>query len=115
MFLLSCKTEEPTEFLEICGKGKLRWALGYPYPVGLHLDEKTRDEVKRIKTRISDLSTTFTFNLNEENTVLEFSVEELAGVPQDLVDSFEKVWLDHFMLRIIGGTPILRIPEFRYG
>jgi hypothetical protein len=30
-------------------------------------------------------------NVNEENTVLEFSVDQLAGVAQDLIDSFEKV------------------------
>jgi len=55
------------------------------------LDETTRDEVKRIKTRISDLGTTFCSNLNEDNTELVFSRQELEGVPQDLVDSFEKV------------------------
>jgi Zn-dependent oligopeptidase len=58
---------------------------------GLQLDEETRNEVKRIKMKISELGTKFGSNLNEENTVLEFSVDELAGVPQDLVDSFEKV------------------------
>ncbi len=47
--------------------------------------------MKRIKTKISELETKFNSNINEENTVLQFSVEELAGVPQDLVDSFEKV------------------------
>ncbi len=47
--------------------------------------------MKRIKMKISELGTKFGSNLNEENTVLEFSVDELAGVPQDLVDSFEKV------------------------
>ncbi len=45
-------------------------------------------------TKISDLGTTFSSNLNEENTVLTFKAEELAGVPQDLVDSFEKVIFD---------------------
>jgi Zn-dependent oligopeptidase len=57
----------------------------------LQLDEETRNEVKQIKTKISELETKFNSNINEENTVLNFSVEELAGVPQDLVDSFEKV------------------------
>ena len=55
------------------------------------MDEPTREEIKELKTRISDLGTTFTSNLNEENTILEFSVEELDGVPQDLINSFEKV------------------------
>ena len=55
------------------------------------MDEETRNEVKRIKTKISELETKFNSNINEENTVLQFAVEELAGVPQDLIDSFEKV------------------------
>ena len=55
------------------------------------MDEETRNKVKRIKMKISELGTKFGSNLNEENTILEFSVDELAGVPQDLVDSFEKV------------------------
>jgi hypothetical protein len=37
--------------------------------------------------------TTFSSNLNEENTVLLFSEDELEGVPKPLLDSFEKVSL----------------------
>ncbi len=55
------------------------------------MDEKTREEVKAIKKRISDLGTTYMSNLNEDTTYREFTKEELAGVPEDLVDSFEKV------------------------
>ena len=58
---------------------------------GLHLDEKTREEVKSIKKEISDLGTTFGSNLNEDTTYLLFSEEELKGVPEDLIKSFEKV------------------------
>ena len=58
---------------------------------GLHLDEKTRDEVKSIKKEISDLGTTFGSNLNEDTTYLLFTEEELKGVPEDLIKSFEKV------------------------
>jgi len=57
---------------------------------GLHLDEKTREEVKSIKKEISDLGTTFGSNLNEDTTYLLFSEEELKGVPEDLIKSFEK-------------------------
>ena len=57
---------------------------------GLHLDQKLRDEVKAVKTEMSELATQFGSNLNEDTTFLWFSPEELAGVPQDLVDSFEK-------------------------
>jgi Zn-dependent oligopeptidase len=59
---------------------------------GLHLDEATRDKVKEVKKKISELGTQFRFNLNEDTSFLFFDLEELAGVPQDLVDSFEKVF-----------------------
>jgi hypothetical protein len=48
-------------------------------------------EIGRLKTRLSELVTTFSSNLNEENTVLLFSEDELEGVPKPLLDSFEKV------------------------
>lgn len=57
---------------------------------GLHLDEGQRDKIKAVKTKISELATEYSSNLNEENTSLYFSEAELAGVPKDLVDSFEK-------------------------
>jgi len=57
---------------------------------GLHLDEDTRNQVKAVKTKISELQTSYSSNLNEENTCLYFSKDELAGVPEDLVESFEK-------------------------
>jgi len=58
---------------------------------GLHLDEAKRDQVKAIKTKMSELATEFSSNLNEDTTSLLFSEDELAGVPGDLVDSFERV------------------------
>ena len=58
---------------------------------GLHLEEGTRDEVKKIKKEISNLGTTFGSNLNEDTTFLHFTEDELKGVPEDLVKSFERV------------------------
>ena len=58
---------------------------------GLHLDEKTRNEVKAIKKEISDLGTNFGSNLNEDTTFVYFTEDELKGVPEDLIKSFEKV------------------------
>ncbi len=57
---------------------------------GLHLDGEKRDKVKAVKKKISELGTQFSFNLNEDSTCIYLSEAELKGVPQDLVNSFEK-------------------------
>lgn len=58
---------------------------------GFHLPEKTRGEITTVKKSISQLATQYSYNLNEDDTTLTFTREELAGVPDDLVDSFDKV------------------------
>ncbi len=57
---------------------------------GLHLDQAKRDEITKVKKRISELGTQFSSNLSEDTTSLLFTRDELAGVPEDLVNSFEK-------------------------
>ena len=57
---------------------------------GLHLDEDKREEIKNVKKRISELGVKFNKNLNEDTTFLLFDQSELTGVPEDLVNSFDK-------------------------
>lgn len=56
---------------------------------GLHLEPSVQEQVKALKHEINDLGVKYTKHSNEENTVLEFSDEELAGTPEDFVKSLD--------------------------
>ncbi|RKF79802.1 Saccharolysin [Golovinomyces cichoracearum] len=57
--------------------------------LGIEKGEK-RDRFKDIKKRLSQLQIEFQKNLNEENGGIWFSKDELDGVPNDLLEGFEK-------------------------
>jgi len=57
---------------------------------GLHLNETARNEITDLKKEISNLATTFQSNLCEDSTTLLFTVDELKGVSDDLIETFEK-------------------------
>ena len=52
---------------------------------GMHLSQEKRDELKRLKTELSDTGIEFDRNINEADMYLEFTAEELAGAPADFL------------------------------
>ena len=85
---------ESKRLLEKSYKGYLHNGLGIKNP-------EKRARFKGIEKRLSDLSTTFSKNLNEENGGNWFTKEELDGVPEDVLATLkkgegeheEKLWL----------------------
>ncbi|CAH8846235.1 unnamed protein product [Trichobilharzia szidati] len=58
---------------------------------GLHLDDNTRKVIESLSKEESRLSIDFNRALNEENTFLEFTDEELAGCPADFIEGLKKL------------------------
>ncbi len=55
------------------------------------MDEEIRNKVKKLRQKLSDLQLEFAKNINEENKKFLFRKEDLAGVPNDLINALEKV------------------------
>jgi Zn-dependent oligopeptidase len=55
-----------------------RIMLNLAFLKGLHLDDETRNKVKDLKEKISDLCIEFSKNCNEEATKLTFTAEQLS-------------------------------------
>lgn len=53
--------------------------------LGLNLSKETRERVEQLKTAIGENCIRFQQNLNEENTMLYFTEDELAGMPADFI------------------------------
>ena len=74
---------ESQRLLEKERKSYIRNGLGIPAG-------PQRDRFKEIKKRLSQIQIEFQKNLNEENGGIWFSKKELEGVPDDVVEGFEK-------------------------
>ncbi len=74
---------ESQRLLEKDHKSYIRNGLGVPAG-------PKRDRFKEIKKLLSDIGIKFQKTLNEENSGLWFTPEELDGVPEDIVNNFKK-------------------------
>lgn len=77
----SCLSAEMKRFLEKIIRLRKR--------DGLHLSPDIQKQVKDLKNEINDLSLKFSKAINEENTVLEFSEDELKGLPEEFVKNLD--------------------------
>lgn len=57
----------------------------------MHLSPEVQKQVKDLKNEINELSLKFTKAMNEENTILEFTEEELKGLPEEFVKNLDMV------------------------
>lgn len=58
---------------------------------GLNLPKEQRDEIKKLRIKLSNLQTEFSKNTNEENGFLLFTEKELNGVPELTLEQYEVV------------------------
>lgn len=58
---------------------------------GLDKDDAVRNKIGELRKRLSTLSIQFSKNLADENGFLEFTKEELDGVPESILEQFSKV------------------------
>ncbi|KAL1916923.1 uncharacterized protein VTP21DRAFT_5120 [Calcarisporiella thermophila] len=57
---------------------------------GLGLPVEDREKLKELRKRLSDLSIQFSRNMNEDNTTILFTEEQLDGLPKDFLESLPK-------------------------
>jgi len=57
---------------------------------GLALPDEGLARVRALKEQITELEVRFTANLNNDTTMLEFSAEELEGVPREVLATFAR-------------------------
>ena len=59
--------------------------------MGFDLDIKSRNKIKQIEKKISKLATEYDANISKDKSHIVCSLEDLAGVPENIIASFAKV------------------------
>ncbi|XP_077865435.1 LOW QUALITY PROTEIN: thimet oligopeptidase-like [Saccoglossus kowalevskii] len=88
--LVSLREKINMEELEAENKRYLEKLIKHGKRNGLHLEKDVQDTIKALKKRESDIAIDFNKNLNEENTVLEFTDEDLVGMPEDFIKKLDR-------------------------
>ncbi|KAG8819006.1 hypothetical protein FRC17_010634 [Serendipita sp. 399] len=78
---------------------------------GLALPDEKREELKKLKEELAKLCQDFSNNCNQEKGFIDFSEEELKGVPETAMAGYKK--LDDGKLRVTFKTPD-SIPLMQY-
>jgi Zn-dependent oligopeptidase len=80
---------------------------------GLNLSKEMRDKIEAIQKRMSNLSTDYSTNSNEENRKLEFSEAELAGTPEDYRSKLTKAPSGKYLVSLSYPDyfPIMKLCE----
>ncbi|MBI4042363.1 MAG: hypothetical protein HY391_02695 [Deltaproteobacteria bacterium] len=55
--------------------------------LGFHLPPEERERLKELKKKLNDLETLIQTNIRNGKAILEFSAEELAGVPENILET----------------------------
>ncbi|KAI0322042.1 hypothetical protein OF83DRAFT_1274330 [Amylostereum chailletii] len=81
---------------------------------GLALAENQRNELKQLKKALSQITLEFSKNANEENGFVSFTLDELKGVPSDVISGFTKrTEGDKVLYDVTHKTPDI-FPVFKY-
>lgn len=92
-------------------KDYMKWKMQSLRAEGLHLEENEYVQVKALKTDIHCLESSFLKNIDEDQSFILVSDEELLGVPEGTVNSLVKV--DNFLKKITCQYPHY-FPVMRY-